>query len=66
MASKVEHKVRGEHMVDGMVFPDHITQETIDKVKAFQYRPDDLLTVTYAKCGKLKVFSFFNYWCCLW
>ena len=39
------------NMVNGMVFPDFITQQRMDYLKTFNLRPDDMFVASYPKSG---------------
>ena len=39
------------NMVNGMVFPDFITQQRMDYLKTFNLRPDDVFVASYPKSG---------------
>ena len=39
------------NMVNGMVFPDFITQQRMDYLKTFNLCPDDVFVASYPKSG---------------
>ena len=39
------------NIVNGIVFPDFITQQRMDYLKMFKLRPDDIFVATYLKSG---------------
>ena len=39
-------------IVNGMVFPDFITQQRMDYLKTYNLHPDDVFVVTYPKSGR--------------
>ena len=39
------------HRINGLLVPDYVKQEEVDKLKDFQLYPDDVWVVTYPKCG---------------
>ena len=41
-------------IVNGMVFPDFITQQRMDYLKTYNLRLDDVFVVTYPKSGRVQ------------
>lgn len=37
---------------DGVYFPPFVQRHVLDQLKTFEVRKDDLILVTYPKCGK--------------
>ena len=51
MANKSLPLIKGTHLLNGLVVPWFIHQETLDKIKDFPLRSDDVWIVTYPKAG---------------
>ena len=46
-----EFNAPGEYTYEGMTMIDIFPAESLDKIKIFDYRDDDILVVTYPKAG---------------
>ena len=44
-------KLVGLHEVNGVLVPDFVSQDVVDKMKDMELYPDDVWVVTYPKCG---------------
>ena len=44
-------KLVGLHEVNGLLVPDFVRQDVVDKMKDMELYPDDVWVVTYPKCG---------------
>jgi len=44
--------VTGEHVYDGVLFFGYTPADTLDAVKEFEVRDDDVIIATYPKAGK--------------
>lgn len=53
MSDKFSHRLPGEHLYNGILFFGFSPPETLDAVKEFKVRDDDVFIVTYPKAGKI-------------
>ena len=51
MAEGKEATYKKLHTLNGLVFPEFVTQERLDRLKDLELYPDDVWEVTYPKCG---------------
>ena len=47
-----DHRIPGELVVDDMVLGPNVMPETIQKVKSFELKEEDVLIASYVKTGK--------------
>lgn len=45
------HQVRGQHVYGGIIYQDVIPVKSLEAIKDFRFRDDDILCVTYPKSG---------------
>ena len=43
----------GQHVYDGIMLPPFISKKTMETLKTWQARDDDIFTVSYPKSGKI-------------
>ena len=54
------YQIPGEFIYDDVVYGVGNSRETLDKVKEFPFRQDDVLIVNYPKCGEYSYTSTFG------